>query len=97
MTNEATGQRVIQRGLFTRSETELNNFADRVSNFNKEKGFIVVEMEGRESDPDEQCPFPHWKVELDFKTRAYAKAFWTDPAYAVQVYVPVNDNKETVN
>ena len=95
MTEKA--KHLIQRGLFARTEEQVNGFADRVSDFNKRKGFIAVEMEGRESDPDELCPFPHWKVELDFRSRATAKEFWTDPNYDVNVFVPANDNKETVH
>jgi len=87
--------KVLQTGLFTKSEMALEGFADRVDAFNKAKGFVVVEMEGRQSDPDEVCDAPHWKVQLEFASRAYAKEFWTDPDYQSNVYVPsANDNQE---
>ena len=77
--------KVLQTGLFTKSEEALEAFADRVSDYNKKKGFIVVEMEGREVDADELCDSPHFKISLQFASRAYAKDFWTDPDYDVQV------------
>ena len=80
--------KVKQIGLFCRDEESLEAFADRVSDYNKSKGFVVVEMEGQESPPDEFCDAEHWKIVLEFKTRAYAKDFWTDPKYMKQVYVP---------
>lgn len=83
---------VIQTGLYTRSERQLESFADRVSDFNKRKGFVCVEMEGRESLSDDVCPEPHWKVTLTFKSRAIAKEFWTDPVYDVKILMPHNDN-----
>lgn len=73
--------KVQQIGLFTLTEEKLEAFADRVSDYNKKKGFIVVEMEGRPSPPDEICNKDHWKINLEFKSRAYAKDFWTDPDY----------------
>lgn len=83
--------KVLQTGLFTTSERELEEFADRVSEFNKSKGFVVVDMEGRESDKDELCDKHHWKITLEFASHAYAKEFWTDPKYQIAVYVPAND------
>jgi uncharacterized protein (DUF1330 family) len=80
--------KVKQIGLFCRNEESLEAFADRVSDYNKEKGFVVVEMEGYEADADELCDATHWKINLEFKSRAYAKDFWTDPKYMKQVYVP---------
>jgi len=79
--------KVLQTGLFCKTEEALEEFADRVSDYNKKKGFIVVEMEGRESDADEVYGKPHWKVNLEFKSRAYAKDFWTDPDYQREVLV----------
>lgn len=77
--------KVLQIGLFTTSEDKLEEFADRVSNYNKSKGFIVVEMEGKESDADELCPEHHYKINLEFKSRDYAKDFWTDPAHQTNI------------
>lgn len=86
--------KVLQVGLYTKSEKQLEEFADRVSDFNQKKGFIVVEMEGRESEPDEGCDEHHWKIVLEFKSRGYAKEFWTDPDYQKQVFTgeATNDN-----
>lgn len=83
----STMTKLIQRGLYSKTKEDLEAFADRVSDFNKEKGFVVVEMEGRESPPDEHYGKDHWKIELQFKTRAYANAFWTDPKYQRKVLV----------
>lgn len=77
--------KVVQTGLYTKTEEQMEAFADRVDQYNRKKGFIVVEMEGRESEPDEVYDAPHWKITLEFKSRQYAKDFWTDPDYAVQV------------
>lgn len=86
--------KVLQVGLFTRSEKDLEAFADRVSEFNRKKGFLAVEMEGRQSDKDELCDTQHWKITLEFRSRAIAKEFWTDPDYQKQVYAPsANDNE----
>lgn len=74
--------KVLQMGLYCKTEEQLEAFADRVSEYNKSKGFVVVEMEGRESPPDTVYDKEHWKVTLEFKSRAYAKDFWTDPKYA---------------
>lgn len=80
-------KKVLQYGLYCKTEDQLEAFADRVDKFNREKGFVVVEMEGREVDADEVYDKPHWKVNLEFASRAYAKAFWTDPDYQTQVLV----------
>jgi hypothetical protein len=77
--------KVSQIGLFTTAEDRLEAFADRVSNYNKSKGFVVVEMEGRPSPPDEICPVDHWKINLEFLSRGYAKDFWTDPEYQTNI------------
>lgn len=82
---EHKNTKVQQLGLFTTNEEELGAFADRVSEYNRSKGFIVVEMEGRESLPDQLCDKPHWKISLEFKSRSYAKDFWTDPKYEKKV------------
>ena len=87
--------KVRQEGLFCKTEDALEAFADRVSDFNKKKGFIVVEMEGRETDgpvtnrQTGQVLYdgPHWDITLEFRTRAYCKDFWTDPDYQRQVLV----------
>lgn len=79
--------KVLQTGLYTKTEEALEEFTDRVSDFNKKKGFIVVEMEGRESEPDEVYDKPHWKINLEFKSRAYARDFWLDPDYQKEVLV----------
>jgi hypothetical protein len=87
--------KLIQRGLYTKSEKGMEAFADRVDTYNRSKGMVVVEMEGREADGNELCPEPHWEINLEFASRAYAKDFWTDPAYQEKVYVPSsNDNQE---
>lgn len=77
--------KVIQHGLYTTKEESLEAFADRVSDYNKKKGFIVVEMEGRPSDADQICNEPHYKINLEFKSRQYAKDFWTDPDYQTNI------------
>lgn len=79
--------KLLQTGLFCKTEEQLEAFADRVSDYNKKKGFIVVEMEGRESESDEIYEKPHWKITLEFKSRAYAKDFWTDPDYQMDILV----------
>lgn len=76
-----------QEGLFTKYDTALEDFANRVDEYNRSKGFVVVEMEGRECDPDDVCDERHWKIVLEFKSRAYAKDFWTDPEYDRNVVV----------
>lgn len=77
--------RILQKGLFCKTEQQLEEFADRVDQYNRKKGFVVVEMEGRESGPDEQCDQPHWKVNLEFASRSYARDFWLDPDYQIEV------------
>lgn len=77
--------KVLQHGLYTTKDSDLEAFADRVDEFNKSKGLVVVEMEGRESKPDEVCDEPHWKVFLEFASRAYAKDFWSDAKYQKKV------------
>lgn len=79
--------KVLQIGLFCKTEDQLEEFADRVSEYNQSKGFIAVDMEGRECDADEVYDKPHFKVSLEFKSRAYANDFWTDPKYQKQVLV----------
>lgn len=76
---------LTQRGLTSKDETAMNLFADRVSEYNKTKGFVVVDMEAKEA------PDGHWDLELIFRTRAYARDFWTDPKYAKNI-LEVNDN-----
>ena len=77
--------KLIQRGLTSKNEDEMNLFADRVSEYNKSKGFIVVEMDAREQ------PDGRWALELEFKTRAYAKDFWYDPKYQSKILM-LGDN-----
>lgn len=77
--------KLIQKGLTSKNKEAMELFADRVSDYNKEKGFIVVEMEGRERD-DGLCD-----IELQFASRAYAKDFWTDPKYQARIK-PANEN-----
>lgn len=79
--------KVLQHGLTCKSLEQLEEFADRVDQYNRSKGFVVVEMEGRESPPDEVVDKTHFKVSLEFKSRAYAKDFWTDPKYQKEVLV----------
>ena len=72
----------IQVGLTCKTEDQLEKFADRVSNYNKDKGFIVVEMEGRpKKEQDPKNPEAHFDVRLEFKSPQYFKDFWYDPAY----------------
>lgn len=77
--------KMIQRGLTSKDETAMELFADRVSEYNKSKGFIVVELEAKEASDG------HWDLELQFASRAYARDFWTDPAYDKHI-VEANDN-----
>jgi len=77
--------KLLQLGLYCKSEDDLEAFADRVDSYNKEKGFVAVEMEGRESPADDFYNKPHWKVTLEFASRGYAKDFWTHPDYQKQV------------
>lgn len=77
--------KLLQVGLYCKTEEQLEEFADRVDDYNRRKGFVVVEMEGREAEPDEVYDEPHWKINLEFKSRQYAKDFWTDPEYQVLV------------
>lgn len=70
---------VIQTGLFAKSKEKVEAFADRVSEYNKEKGFVVVELEAKED------AFGKWDLTLHFKSRSYAKDFWLDPKYQTKV------------
>lgn len=79
--------KLLQLGLYCKTGEDLEAFADRVDSYNREKGFIAVEMEGRESEPDEFYDKPHFKVTLEFKSRGYAKDFWTHPDYQRNVLV----------
>ena len=74
--------KVVQTGLYTTDEEALVEFADRVSDYNIAKGFLAVEMEGRESDPDELCDEPHFKIRLEFRSRPYARDFWVNTSSA---------------
>lgn len=67
--------RVIQRGLTSRNEAAMELFADRLDEYNRSKGFIVVEAEATEDQ------MGVWNWELIFKSRQYARDFWTDPKY----------------
>ena len=76
-----------QEGLYCKTEEQMEAFADRVDKYNREKGFIVVEMEGRESPADDAYNGDHWKITLEFASRGYAKDFWTHPDYQREVLV----------
>jgi len=80
--------KLIQRGLTSKNRQAMELFADRVSEFNKACGFIAVELEGRER-PDGICD-----LELFFLSRAYARAFWTDDKYDVNIKPANDDDKE---
>jgi len=67
----------IQVGLTCKTEEQLEQFADRVSDYNKSKGFIVVEMEGRpKKEPDPDQPEAQFDVRLEFQSPSYFKDFW---------------------
>lgn len=71
--------KVKQEGLYCKSGEKVEEFADRVSDYNKEKGFVVVNMEAREGDEG------RWDINLEFASRHYAKDFWTDPKYDTRI------------
>lgn len=77
--------KVMQLGLYTTKENKLEEFADRVSEFNKKKNEVVVEMEGVDSKADQLCPTNHFKINLTFKSRETANEFWTDPKYQTNI------------
>ena len=71
--------KVQQLGLTCKNEAQMEEFADRVSNYNTSKGLLAVNMEAREQSDG------HWEISLEFASRAYARDFWIDPEYDVQV------------
>lgn len=73
--------KVQQLGLTCKDETQMEEFADRVSEYNTSKGLLAVEMEAREQSDG------HWQISLEFASRAYARDFWTDPKYDTQVLI----------
>jgi uncharacterized protein (DUF1330 family) len=73
--------KVRQLGLTCKNGEYMEAFADRVSEYNKEKGFVVVELEATEADDG------HWDLVMEFKSRSYARDFWTDPKYQTNVIV----------
>lgn len=79
--------KLLQLGLYCKNDEDLEQFADRVDSFNREKGFVALEMEGRESEADEFYDGRHFKVTLEFASRAYARDFWTHPDYQRNVLV----------
>lgn len=70
---------VIQTGLYTDNDEKMEEFADRVSEYNKEKGLLAVELEAK------QDVNGRWQLEINFKSRAYAKDFWSDPKYQTRI------------
>lgn len=74
-------QKIRQIGLTCKNGEQMEAFADRVSEYNKEKGFIVVELDATEADDG------HWDLIMEFKSRSYARDFWTDPKYQTNVIV----------
>lgn len=70
---------VTQLGLYTDSQVKMEEFAERVSEYNKEKGLLAVELEA------EQQNNGRWNMTLHFKSRAYSKDFWTDPKYQTRI------------
>ena len=73
--------KVKQLGLTCKNGEQMEAFAERVSEYNKEKGFVVVELEAEEQSDGS------WKLVMEFKTRSYARDFWTDPKYQTNVVV----------
>lgn len=71
--------KVRQEGLTSKSGEKVEAFADRVSEYNKEKGLLAVEMEATEREDGV------WDVVLEFASRAYARDFWTDPKYETRI------------
>lgn len=82
--------KMIQRGLTSKDTVAMELFADRVSEFNKAAGFVVVEMEGKEQVNGV------WELELQFATRAYAREFWIDPKYQSNIKVASNDDMQLI-
>jgi uncharacterized protein (DUF1330 family) len=78
---EKKNPKVRQLGLTCKNGEQMEVFADRVSEYNKEKGFVVVELEATEKEDG------HWELVLEFKSRSYARDFWTDPKYMTNVIV----------
>ena len=74
-------QKIRQIGLTCKNGEQMEAFADRVIEYNKEKGFIVVELDATEADDG------HWDLIMEFKSRSYARDFWTDPKYQTNVIV----------
>ncbi len=77
--------KLVQRGLTSKDEAAMNVFADRVDEYNKSKGFVVVELDAREQSNG------MWDLELSFLSRAYAKDFWYDPKYQAKILM-LGDN-----
>lgn len=71
--------KLIQTGLTCKNGEAMELFADRVSEYNHSKGFVVLDLEAREQQDGT------WGLTLNFKSRAYAKDFWTDPDYQMKV------------
>ena len=82
--NEPTQKKnpkVRQVGLTCKNGEQMEAFADRVSEYNQSKGFIVVELDATEQSNGS------WNLVLEFKSRSYARDFWTDPKYATNVII----------
>ncbi len=73
--------KVKQLGLTSKSGEKVEEFADRVSDYNKAKGLLAVEMEAREGKDGQ------WDIDLEFASRGYARDFWTDPKYDTRILI----------
>lgn len=73
--------KVLQTGLTSKNRDTMEEFADRVSEYNKEKGMVVVELSAQERNDG------LWELEMQFASRQYAKDFWLDPKHQKQVLV----------
>lgn len=71
--------KVMQTGLTCKNGEAMEAFAERVVEYNKAKGFVVLELEANEK------PDSSWELTLEFASRAYSKDFWTDPKYMTGV------------
>jgi len=73
-------KKVLQTGLYSRSDKEVKQLVKRVGNFNarnlgKAINLDIIPFE--EGDPEGGLDFPHYKLRFLFPNRNAQEAFWT--------------------
>jgi hypothetical protein len=72
---------VKQTGLWTKSDEELERLADQVHEFNTRYSKLLVEMEARKVEGNENCEVAHWAIDFTFHSRPTQRAFWFGELY----------------